>query len=132
MSMLRSARLAPVLAALLVGCAPGVAVKSHAVAPWNPRRVLGDELVATLQPDLYSAIATCRPMFFRPRDPRVWAPVLYVDGLAKRDFDAIRDIPLDHVATVEFMSGADATWRYGTGHPDGAILVWTKVGRVPG
>jgi len=132
MNTLRSTRLTPVFVLFLMGCVSGGAVKTDGFTSPNSRRVLGDELVATREPDLYGAIATCRPTFFQPRDARRQAPALYVDGIAMAEFDAIRSIPLADVVAVEFMSGPDATTRYGMDHVGGAILVWTRRGRTTG
>ncbi|HSW29973.1 MAG TPA: hypothetical protein VLH75_10870 [Longimicrobiales bacterium] len=86
--------------------------------------------MSTREPDLYEALAICRPSFVRPRDAMRQAPALYVDGIATAEFDAIHAISLPEVLAVEFMPGPDATTRYGTGHVGGALLVWTKRGRT--
>ena len=39
---------------------------------------------------------------------------------------ALRNVPAEQVERIEFLSAADATMRYGTGHASGAILVTTK------
>ncbi len=129
MNALRPARVAPMLAVLLMGCVSGVAVRQHGSAPPASRRVQGEELMATREYDLYEALVLCRPSFVRPRDAQKQAPALYVDGIAMVEFDAIHAISLPEVLAVEFMSGPDATTRYGTGHVGGALLVWTKRGR---
>lgn len=73
-----------------------------------------------------------RPTFLQGRDARRQEPVLYVDGIAIAEFDALHDIPLADVLDVTFLSGADATTRFGTGHVGGALLVRTRRGLVPG
>lgn len=123
-------RLAPLLALIVVGCTSGAAVKSHGAGPPNARRVLGEELVATRQADLLKALCICRPTFVRSRDAMRQPPALYLDGIAMADFDAIHDITASEVLAVEYMSGPDATTRYGTGHVGGALLVWTKRGQT--
>ncbi|HSW30105.1 MAG TPA: hypothetical protein VLH75_11530 [Longimicrobiales bacterium] len=92
--------------------------------------MLSDELAATREHGLYEAIQVSRPAYLQPRDARRQAPALYVDGIAMAEFEAIRTIPLAEVIEVSFMSGTDATTRYGTGHAGGAILVWTRRGQI--
>lgn len=124
-------RLAPIIGLVLVGCLSGGAVRSHAADPPNSRRVLGEELAATRQSDLFQALCICRPTFVRSRDAARQPPALYVDGIAMAEFDAIYAITVPEVLAVEHMSGPDATTRYGTGHVGGALLVWTRRGRAP-
>jgi len=132
MRTLVPSRLMPILALFLAGCASGTSMRSRSSALLDSRRVFGEELTATLQPDLYEAIATCRPALLQTRDARGRVPALYVDGIRMPQFDFLRDIPLTEVSAVEFMSAPDATTRYGIGHDVGALLVWTKRGRAVG
>jgi len=127
-----SPRLLPFLGLLLLGCASAAPVKCPDPLSPGSRRVLGDELIATREPDLYQAIVVSRPTFLQPRDARRQHPAVYVDGIAMAEFDALRSVPLADVVEVAFMSGPDATTRYGTGHVGGAILVRTTRGLAPG
>jgi hypothetical protein len=52
--------------------------------------------------------------------------------IALAEFDALRTIALADVLDVTFLSGPDATTRYGTGHVGGALLVRTRRGGISG
>jgi hypothetical protein len=52
--------------------------------------------------------------------------VAYLDNVPIGQIDALRSIPSDEVGHIELVSSTDATQRWGTGHPAGAILVVTR------
>lgn len=86
------------------------------------------------------AVQVLRPQMLRPRGGGV-APasgggmadaggtsgvaVLYVyqDGVRVGDIRALEQIPITQVASIRLLNASDATQRFGTGHPVGAILV---------
>jgi hypothetical protein len=94
--------------------------------------VVCEELLATREATLYEAIEVSRPPFVHPRNASRYGPLLYVDNVPMAEFDAIYSIALSDVVEVAFMSGPDATTRYGTGHVGGALLVTTFRGRSGG
>jgi len=50
-------------------------------------------------------------------------PVVYVDGVRAGELEVLRSIPAHDVREIRFVSAADATTRYGTGHTGGVIEV---------
>lgn len=52
--------------------------------------------------------------------------VVYVDGIKAGGLEALSPISAINVKEIRFLSAADATTRFGTGTPAGAILVTTK------
>ena len=50
-------------------------------------------------------------------------PVVYVDGVRAGELSVLRSIPANDVREIRFVSAADATTRYGTGHTGGVIEV---------
>ena len=51
--------------------------------------------------------------------------VVYRDDVRAGGTDALKDIRLDIVDSVRFLTGTEATGRFGLNHPHGAILVST-------
>lgn len=52
--------------------------------------------------------------------------VVYVDGSPMGGVDALTNITALTVREIRFLNASDATTRFGTGHPVGAILVTTR------
>ena len=81
--------------------------------------------------NLWDFIATSRPHFLRDRGVgsfRDTAPVravVYLDGSMLGDIQVLKTITLSSVKLIQYMSGADATTRYGMGHSGGVILLST-------
>lgn len=123
-----AARSLPLAALFLFGCAAAGAVRAPGAPTPGSRFVSGEELMATREVDLFEALQVSRPAFLQARDARRQAPALYVDGIALAEFDALHTIALTDVLDVTFLSGPDATTRYGTGHVGGALLIRTKRG----
>ena len=58
-------------------------------------------------------------------DVSYFARVL-LDGIPYGDLNALRSLEIISVESIEYMSGSDATTRYGTGYGGGAIIVRTR------
>jgi len=57
-------------------------------------------------------------------------PVLYIDEIRQQGLDELRNIRAGEVAEMRYMTGTEASGRYGSGHENGAILIKTlKTGR---
>jgi len=57
-------------------------------------------------------------------------PVLYIDEIRQQGLDELRNIRAAEVAEMRYMTGTEASGRYGSGHENGAILIKTlKTGR---
>jgi hypothetical protein len=80
---------------------------------------------AVVYGDAYSLIAALRPHWLGSRSPVVSVRV-YRDGLLAGGTDELRHVDLASVERIEWLSGLDATTRFGMGHGDGAILVSTR------
>lgn len=51
---------------------------------------------------------------------------LYVDGRRRNDIFELERIQTSDIREMRFLTGREATTRYGTDHGDGAILIQTK------
>jgi hypothetical protein len=124
---LRGAWLLGILAIVLGGCGTTQPPERRA-HPVDQNLVLGDELRAFGGSNLYDALRSLRPRWFRPQGPRFdprepEGPVVYLDG---RRFGTLRALGLISVRTVvvaRFYSPSEAQGRFGPGHLQGAIDV---------
>ena len=57
-----------------------------------------------------------------PGEPNL---VVYLDNVRLGTIGKLREIPVPGVTGVQYLDGAQATFRYGAGHSHGAILVFT-------
>jgi hypothetical protein len=70
-----------------------------------------------------------RPQFLRPRgalsarNPVPAYPIVYLNNVRHGDLETLRNILLQEIDEIHFISAADATTRWGTGHLGGVILV---------
>lgn len=79
----------------------------------------------------YDVVQRLRPRWLSPRgsstfsnpDPAI--AVVYLDGARFGEPDLLRQIRAEEISTIQFLSGTDATTRFGTNHGGGAILVAT-------
>ena len=122
--------LAPLLLLLaLAGCATG----SGTAGGGNPN-VIGDPQLRELDPEglsVLQVVQRLRPNWLRTRGTGSLSggaavPRAVVDGVPLGDYDELGGISAREVRGIEFFSAGDATTRFGTGYPGGAILVRTR------
>jgi hypothetical protein len=96
------------------------------------RTLLGKaEIARSGAPTALDAVRVRRPDMLRRRGQDTPArptaePVVYVDGMREAGgLAALSNLPSSGVSEIRFLSGNDATIRYGAGHGSGAILVRT-------
>lgn len=90
------------------------------------------ELQRVATGDLLEAVRLLRPLWLSGRAGRGvggLGPRLWVDNVPYGGVDRLRDVPFDQVVAIRFLSGIDATTRWGTGVPNGVIEVITATGR---
>ena len=58
--------------------------------------------------------------------PQGERPAVFVDNIRYGDLEVLRDIPLIEIREIRFVSGPDATTRWGTGVVAGVIEVIRK------
>ena len=90
------------------------------------------EIVASRVTDVYQAVMQLRPEFLRRRPV---APALtpfthpgiavYLDDMPYASTESLRQIPLEGVRLIRYMSPTEANLKYGGSHTGGAILVTT-------
>ena len=116
---------AMVLALGLAGCASGGG--GNRVPGATSNRIVEAELEPLGQIDAYQAIERLRPRWLQVRaGPSGTGPVLYVDGARRGSANDLRTLRIADIEQMEYMSGNDATTRFGTGHGGGAIMVTSR------
>lgn len=90
-----------------------------------------EDIAASVQ-DAHAVVDRLRPQWLRSRgsmsirNPEPVFPVVYVDGQRYGDLDSLRTLGVQSLNSLQFISAAAATTRYGTGHAGGAILIVTR------
>ena len=80
---------------------------------------------------LYDHIRRVQPQWLSPRGPTTLAQaerevVVYRDGVRVGGVSTLQEITTDIVESVRYLSGPEASGRYGLDHQHGAILVTTR------
>jgi hypothetical protein len=117
-----------VLTGLLAGCAG-----SGERAGGGARNVITAEEIRQLSvANAMEVVERLRPHFLQRRGPATFenpasTAVIYVDGVRRGGTGELRQIPASHAVSIEYISPADATTRWGTGHVAGVIHVRTRL-----
>lgn len=121
--------LIPLLALALAGCAG----RAPAGAPPASRdAVLADELRGLELGNLYETLEKLRPEWLRSRGQRSPTnreselPLVYLDNSRYGELQSLRNLRAGEVTEIHWLSGPVATYRFGTGHSGGVILVLTR------
>lgn len=95
----------------------------------EPRRranlISEQELVESNTLDAFAAIRRLRPNWLSTRAGMEDA-VVHLDGIRLNGLNDLRDIPVSSLRELTYMTGPDATTRYGTGYRGGLINVRSK------
>lgn len=126
---LRHAIGALVVLHLLVGASAAQAQKGR-----KSNVITEEEIAKASAGDAYDLIRILRPGWFRTRgavstregDVNEGGVAYYVDGMRVASVEDVRLINLDRIKEIRFLNAVDATNRYGTGHPSGAVEITTK------
>jgi len=109
------------LALGVTGCASGGGSARPAGASAN--RIVRAELEAFPQMNASDVVQRLRSSWLRPR-MNTPSAMLYIDGARRGRANAeLVYILASQIEQMEFMSGTNATTRYGSDHQGGAILV---------
>lgn len=90
--------------------------------------ITAEEVAAARGNTAWAIISELRPHFLRPQRGGTAAnlPLVYLDGSRLGELDRLRTISASSVDRIQFISAADATTRWGTGHIGGVILVHSR------
>lgn len=90
-----------------------------------------DELASVDVQNAYQAVQRLRPNFLQTRGNVSITQgrqeiVVYIDQTRMGGPNSLAQIPITEVKEIQYLSGTDATQRFGTGHGSGAIIVLRK------
>jgi hypothetical protein len=89
------------------------------------------ELSRSSAPTAYEAVERLRPQFFKDRGrtsmllPEPRTPIVILDERPLGDVTTLRDISLNTVFEIRYLTASQAQTKYGSGFPAGAIVVIT-------
>ncbi|MEO6447269.1 MAG: hypothetical protein ABIZ91_00040 [Gemmatimonadaceae bacterium] len=87
------------------------------------------EINAVVEENAYDIVQRLRPAMLRPRmasgtpEGEGGGIVAYVDNVRSGGTESLRNISRATIKEIRFINASDATQRFGTGHPAGAIIV---------
>lgn len=111
-----------ILSLVAAGCA-STAERSRAEGS-GPNRLVRAELAQFDDDNAYRAIQRLRNTWLRARGGNRAPPALIVDGVPRIDgVQGLFSIRVQLIEEIQYLSGPDATTRYGTGYPGGVIIV---------
>lgn len=115
---------AGLLIALAACASGGSAAAPRSDANWLTREELRPYPVY----NALNAIRRLRPRWLQARGvSAAMDPIPFLDGARLDNLEALRRVLIDDVETIEYVTPSDATMRYGTGFPGGAIEVTSRV-----
>jgi hypothetical protein len=129
---MRAAASSLFLLLVLAGCAAGGAAGTAGGS--NPN-VVSTEQLREIDPEgltVLQVIERLRPNWLRPRGTTGFGassasiPRAVVDGVPFGEVSDLSGMSAREAETLEFVSASDATTRFGTGYPGGAVLVRTR------
>lgn len=115
---------------LLWGCATGPTSDGGTVR--DPNRISLEELQDQPAGTAYDAVERLRPNWLRSRASTMAGggtaivARVFVDGREFGPLRALRQVSIEAVGEIRYMSGRDATTRHGTGYAGGIIEVILK------
>lgn len=118
---------------MLSACASSATPSARPSMAHLGREVLtAGEIVASRVTDVYQAVKQLRPEFLRRRPgalavgPFSDVPIaVYLDDMPYGRSESLRQIPLERVRLIRYISTTEANLKFGGSHPGGAILVTT-------
>ncbi len=119
-------------AAPIAGAASATSRAAKPPAKGNSNLIVASEIAGTGVSDAFQAVKLLRPAMLRGRNGSLndnsggAELVVYVDGVKAGGPQSLESVTALAISEIRFISAADATTRFGTGHPLGAILVVTK------
>ncbi len=118
--------------ATLIACAPAITAGPGG----NPSVITTEQIVNSSAANAYDLIHGIRPIWLRSRGQNTLDPsqstsantyaAVFVDGQRYGDITSLRSMTVHQIRQIRFLSGSDATTRYGTGYPAGVIEVITR------
>jgi hypothetical protein len=125
------------LAGLVLSAACAAGGSGNAASPRSNRDLIVRSQIEQMSvQDAYEIVQRLRPEYLREQRGAAsinrtspLLAVVYIDGVKRGGPDTLRGLRPVEVEEIRFMSGTDATTRYGTDHGGGVIEVKSRHGR---
>lgn len=105
-------------------------------APAQTRRrsdvITQEEIEKATANNAYDLLRQLRPAWFRTRgvvstrDVTAGGLAFYVDGIRLSSMEELESLAPDRIKEARYLKAIDATTKYGTDHPSGAVEIVTK------
>lgn len=121
---------------LLFGAACGGAAvlpsaRSNPVERTNPNVISALEIQTAAAANAFELVSGLRPRWLYKRGPQSIAGesdiMVYIGSARLGGVPALREIPASTLESLEYLDATRANYRFGRGHPYGAIVVYTAV-----
>jgi hypothetical protein len=116
------------LTAGVAGCFPKNGATATAQAPRN--MLSRDEMIQAGYPDAFATVQSLRPQWLQAKGAtsiRASETVkVYLDGTLLGGPDQLRQITTRSITSIRYLSGLEASERWGLDHGAGAIVVVTR------
>jgi len=117
--------------AIVLATAPGCASSgvSRAGGPKHSAYMISDEEISSAQGvvTVYDAIQRLRPQWLTNSRARNIGTndqlIVYLDTNRYGTIESLRQMPIGGITDIRYLSAAEATNRFGTGHAGGAIVI---------
>ena len=130
MKTTRVAGLGVFCVALVVVSACAAGTRTSAADRSSSRDLITEsELLGITAVNAFNAVQQLRPQWLRSRGAsslrtsEADLPVVYLDEMRFGDLTVLQNIPIAEIAEIRYISGPDATTRWGTGVSGGVIQV---------
>jgi hypothetical protein len=115
------------LAAMTVACSAGTATKAASTRS-NPSIITREAVESTDRANAYELVRALRPNWLSKRGVQTITQgtgdiMIYYGTSRLGGTDALRSVDVQSIEQLQFISGSDATQRYGTNHEHGVILI---------
>ena len=140
--------------AATLACAAAAGAQNPGNPTRNSNQIVREELLAASASNAYELVQSLRPQWLRDkghetiRTQQAERPngrgrievatiadepdiLVYIENTRFGNADALRDIPVSGLGSLEFISPTKATLRWGSGHTKGVIMVHPWTGTVP-
>ena len=120
-----------IMAVSASSCGPSAPPETIEPAPTSAVITLA-EIEEITADNAFAVVEQLRPQWLRRRgptsilEPQGELPTVYVDNMRVGDLAILSSIPVDEISEIRFISGSDATTRWGTGVTAGVIEVIRK------
>lgn len=110
----------------------GATATPRPAAQGSANVIVESEIAGSGAANAFEVIQRLRPSMLRARNGSISESgsgvdiVIYLDGTRLGERAALTSVPVVSIREIRCINASDATTRFGTGHPLGAIVVTTK------